>query len=82
VARQPDCVGILLYGRLDDLLGRLVQTGVDDLESRVAKRSCHDLGATIVTIKARLGDDDARLTRHSAVSLTRAARRSFESSAR
>jgi hypothetical protein len=59
-----------------------MQTRIDDLEPSVAKRSCHDLGATIVTIKARLGDDDARFTRHSAVSLTRAVRRSSESSAR
>jgi len=57
--REPQGVGVLLDDGLDDLLGRLVQSRVHDLETGVAERSRDDLGATIVPIQARLGDDDA-----------------------
>ena len=56
--RQPDGVGVLLDRRLDDLLRRLVQAGVDDLHAGVAQRPGDDLGAAVVPVEARLGDDD------------------------
>ena len=57
--RQPDRVGVLLDGGLDDLLRRLVQAGVDDLHPGVAQRPGDDLGAAVVTVEAGLGDHDA-----------------------
>ena len=57
--RQPDGVGVLLEGRLGDLLRGLVQTRVDHLEPGVAQCPGDDLGATIVAVEAGLGDDDA-----------------------
>ena len=57
--REPDGVGVLLQRRLRHLLGRLVQAGVDDLEAGVAQRPRDHLGAPVVTIEARLRDDDA-----------------------
>ena len=55
--RQADGVGVLLDDGLDDLLRRLVQAGVDDLHAGVAQRARHDLGAAVVPVEARLGDD-------------------------
>ena len=57
--READGVGVLLDGRLDDLLRRLVQAGVDDLHAGVAQRPRDDLGAAVVAVEARLGHDDA-----------------------
>ena len=57
--RQPDGVGVLLHGRLGDLLGRLVQPGVDHLEAVVAQRPGDGLGAPVVTVEAGLGHDDS-----------------------
>ena len=54
---HADRVSILGDRRVDDLLGGLVQTGVDDLHARVPQSACDDLGASVVAIKARLGDD-------------------------
>src|SRR3954469_7632953 len=56
---DPDDVGVLLDGRLDDLLRRLVQAGVDDLHSRVAQGPRDDLRATVVAVEPRLGHDHA-----------------------
>ena len=44
--------------------GVSVEPGVDDLHPGVAKRAGDDLGAAIVPIEARLGDDDADLPCH------------------
>ena len=55
---QPDGVGIFLDDGLHDLLGRLVQAGVDDLHAGIAQCAGDDLGAPVVTVQARLGDDD------------------------
>ena len=55
--READGVGVLLDDGLDDLLRRLVQAGVDDLHAGVAERAGHDLGAAVVPVEARLGDD-------------------------
>src|SRR6478736_6585232 len=52
--REPDDVGVLLDGRLDDLLGRLVQAGVDDLHARVAQRARDDLRAAGVATTTRM----------------------------
>ena len=56
---QSDRVGVLLDGGLHDLLGRLVQPGVDDFHAGVAQRPRDHLGAPVVAVQARLGDDDA-----------------------
>jgi hypothetical protein len=55
--RQPHGIGILLDDGLDDLLRRLVQAGVDDLHAGVAQGARHDLGAAVMPVEARLGDD-------------------------
>ena len=57
---EADRVGVLLDGRLDDLLGRLVQPGVDDLHACVPQGPGHDLGATVVSVEPGLGHDDAQ----------------------
>ena len=57
--RQPDGVGVLLHGRLGDLLGRLVQPGVDDLEAVVPQRPGDGLGPPVVPVEAGLGHDDS-----------------------
>src|SRR3989442_6733504 len=56
---EPDGVGVFLHRGGHDLLGRLVKPGVDDLDAGVAQGTGDDLGAAIVTVEARLGDDDA-----------------------
>ena len=55
--------------RLDDLLRRLVKAGVDDLHAGVAQRPGDDLGAAIVTVEARLGDDHADGPTHTKASV-------------
>ena len=62
--RDPDCVGVLLDRRLDDLLGGLMEAGVDHLHPGVAQGSRDDLRATVVTVEAGLRDDDAYLPLH------------------
>ena len=57
--REPDAVRILLEDGLGDLFGRLVQPGVDDLEPVVPEGTGDGLGAAIVAVQARLGNDDA-----------------------
>ena len=58
---------------LDHLLRRLVQAGVDDLEPGVAQRPRDHLGSSIVTIEARLRDDDSIPTLHVAETIPIAA---------
>src|SRR5262245_37213724 len=60
---EPDGVRVFLHRGGHHLLGRLVQAGVDNLEAGVAQRSGHDLGAPVVTVEARLGDDNTDGTR-------------------
>src|SRR5262245_21708021 len=60
--RQADGVGVFLERGADDLLGGLAEAGVDDLHPRVAQRAGDDLGAPIVPVEARLGDDDSNLS--------------------
>ena len=57
--RQPDHVGVFLEGGGDDLLGRLPKARVDHLHPGVAECTGNDLGAAIVPVEARLGNDDA-----------------------
>ena len=59
--READHVGILLQRRRDDLLRRLTEAGVNHFHSCVAERARDDLGAPVVAVKTRLGDDDANL---------------------
>ena len=56
--READRVGVLLDGGLHDLLRGLVQAGVDDLHPGVPQGARDDLGAPVVAVQARLGDDD------------------------
>ncbi len=58
---QADDVGVFLEGRRDNLLGRLPQAGVDDFHARVTKGARDDLGAAVVPVETRLGDDDSNL---------------------
>ena len=61
---DADRVGVLLDGRLDDLLGRLVQPRVDDLHAGVAKRAGDDLRTAVVPIETGLRDHYPDLLRH------------------
>ena len=57
---EADRVDVLLQRRLDDHLRRLMQAGVDDLEPGVAQRARDDLGAAVVPVESRFGDQDAQ----------------------
>ena len=48
----------------DDLLGRLAQAGVDHFHAGVAQRARNHLGAAIVPVEPRLGDDDSNFLTH------------------
>ena len=62
---QADHIRVLLQRRGDDLLRRLAQAGVDHLHAGVAQRPGDDLGAAVVAVEARLGDDDSDFLAHS-----------------
>jgi hypothetical protein len=64
--RDPDGVGVLLDGRLDDLLRRLMEARVDDLHAGVAERPRDDLRAAVVPVETRFRDDDANSCHRSA----------------
>src|SRR5690606_25985622 len=55
---QANDVGILLQRRVHDLFGRLAQPRVDDLHAGIAERTGNHLGATVVAVEPRRGDDD------------------------
>jgi hypothetical protein len=57
--RQPDGIDIFLQGGFGNLFGCLVQTCVDDFKTVITQCPRDGLGTTIVTIKARLGYDNA-----------------------
>ena len=59
--READRVGVLLDHGFGDLLRGLVEAGGDDPQACVAQGAGDDLGATVVAVEARLGDDDADL---------------------
>ena len=65
--RQADDVGVLLQRGRRNLLGRLPQAGVDDLHAGVAQRARNDLGAAVVAVEARLGDDDSEFSHTSGI---------------
>ena len=71
--RQTDRVDIFLQSRLGNLLGGLVQAGVDDLEPMVAQSTSDGLGPTVMTIEARLGNDDSVRALHKCLTLRREA---------
>ena len=54
-----DRVHVLLDGDPGNHLGRLAQPGIDDLRAGVAERHGDDLGADVVAVEPRLGDQDA-----------------------
>jgi hypothetical protein len=58
---EADDVGVFLHGRRDDLLGGLAEAGVDHFHAGVPQRAGDHLGAAVVSVQARLGDDDADL---------------------
>ena len=58
---QTDDVDVFLEGRFRDHLRSLADAGVDDLAAAVAQCAGDDLGATVVAIEARLGDEDTDL---------------------
>ena len=58
--RQPEDGGVLLDGRLHDLLGAHADAAVDDVEARVLGRDRDHLGAVRMPVETRLADDDAR----------------------
>jgi hypothetical protein len=57
--RHADDVDVLLLGGVDDHLRRLPQARIDHLEPFVAQPAGEDLGAAVVPVEARLGDQDA-----------------------
>src|SRR5262245_40834221 len=61
---EADDVHVLLNRLLHDLLGRALEPGVDDLYAGIAQRLGHDLGAAVVAVEPRLGDEDL----HAAIS--------------
>src|SRR5512135_2152099 len=64
--READDVHVLLDRGRRDLLGRLAQPRVDDLHAGVAQRARDDLGAPVVAVEARLGDQDPNRSGHRA----------------
>ena len=65
--RQADHVDVLLHGGGGDHLRRLVQPGVDHLHPGVAQRRGDDLGAAVVAVETRLGDQHADRARAASV---------------
>ena len=59
--RQPDDVDVFLQRSLGDHLRRLSDAGVDDLHAGVAQGPRDNLGAAVVAVQPRLGDEDAYL---------------------
>src|SRR5450759_1154723 len=59
--READRVDVFLNGRGDDLLRGLAQAGVDDFHAGIAKRTRDDFRATVVSVQAGLGDENADL---------------------
>ena len=58
-SRQPDSINIFLQSSFSDLLGSLVKPRIDDLEPVVTQRSSNCLGASVMPIKSRLGNDNS-----------------------
>ena len=54
---QSQSISVLLNNSLHHLFRRLVQTGVDDLKTSVTKGSSNNLGAAVVSVQSRFGDD-------------------------
>jgi len=60
---EADRVDVFLNRRRCDHVGGLVQARVDDLEAGVTQRASDHLGAPVVPVEARLGDQDTELAR-------------------
>src|SRR5215210_4812268 len=67
---DADGVGVLLDGRLHDLLGGLVEARVDDLHPRVTQGAGDDLGPPVVPVETYLRDNYSYRARHSEHILT------------
>src|ERR1039458_5908335 len=59
--READDLNVFLERGIDNHLRGLAEAGVDDFHAGIAKGAGNDLGATVVTVEARLGDQDADL---------------------
>jgi hypothetical protein len=57
--READDVHVLLHRRRGDHLRRLMEPGVDHFHAGVPQRGRDDLGAAVVAVEARLGDEHA-----------------------
>src|SRR5215218_4099064 len=67
---DADGVGVLLDGRLHDLLWGLVEARVDDLHPRVAEGAGDDLGPPVVPVEANLRHNHPYRACHSVLILT------------
>ena len=56
---QADCIDVLVDGNAGDVVGSFAQPRIDDLGAGIAQRKRDDLGADVMTIEARLCDQDA-----------------------
>ncbi len=59
--RQADGVNVFLNGGGDDLFRRLTQACIDHFHPGVAEGAGDDLGTAVVTVEARLGNQNADL---------------------
>ena len=57
--RQSERIDVLVHCDTRDVLRALAQPGVDDVRTSIAQRQRDDLGANVVTVEARLGDQDS-----------------------
>ncbi len=62
--RQAHYIRVFLNRRVGDHLGSLVQPGINHFHAGIAERRGNHLGATVVTIQPRLGNEYANRTRH------------------
>ncbi len=51
---DPQPVGVLIEGGLDDRFNRLPEAGVDHVKARVAQAAGHDLHAPVVSVEPDL----------------------------
>ena len=56
--RQSYAVNVFLYGRSRDHFRGLVQASVHHLEAGIAQSAGNDLGAPVMAIEARLGNQN------------------------
>jgi hypothetical protein len=64
--RQPHDVRVLLQRGAGNHLRGLTQAGVNHFHAGIAQRAGDDLGAAIVPVESRLGDDNSQFA-HSVI---------------